>query len=530
MAKSKAPEVIVLSSDQLEQLLVKLAALLPEDIYQMVETLLQTLQWIMAVVEKKNITLARLRRVVFGVKTEKSSNLPTKTGLAQANPQKENPKKQTKGHGRTSATDYPGAKRIPVSHPTLHIADLCPKCLRGRLYFLQVPARIVRIMAQPIFQATIFELERLRCALCGALFTAPAPPEAGSQKYDPSVGVMLNLHRYGQGQPMYRTQKWQNYFGVPLAASTQWELMVGASETPAIIYQAIIIFAAQGQLFHNDDTPMRVQSVRKEISQDQNKDKRTGIFTTNIIAQVDTVRVALFFTGQKHAGENLNHVLKSRQSQLREPLQMCDALSRNEPEEFQTILCHCIIHARRNFVDVFESFPEECSRVTESLREVYHLDAQTKDQKLTDRDRLAFHQKNSQPIMEQLQSWMQEQLDQKRVEPNSGLGEAIQYMLKRWDTLTRFLSVPGAPLDNNIAEQALKTAILHRKNSLSYKTLNGARIGDIHMSIIHTCQLNSVNPFDYLMVLQKHAKSVQKTPAEWLPWNYLNVVKTTETG
>ena len=72
---------------------------------------------------------------------------------------------------------------------------------------------MVRIVAQPFFQATLFELERLRCALCGALFTAPAPAEADQSKYDPSVGLMLGIMRYGAGLPMYRMDKWQQLFG-----------------------------------------------------------------------------------------------------------------------------------------------------------------------------------------------------------------------------------------------------------------------------------------------------------------------------
>ena len=132
--------------------------------------------------------------------------------------------------------------------------------------------------------------------------------------------------------------------------------------------------------------------------------------------------------------------------------------------------------------------------------------------------------------MDQLQQWMQTQMEQKKVEPNSGLGDAINYMLKRWETLTRFLSVPGAPLDNNITERGLKTAILHRKNSLSYKTLAGARVGDIHMSLIHTCELNGINPFDYFMALEYHAEVVTKAPSDWFPWNYRQTLKAVRSG
>jgi hypothetical protein len=76
----------------------------------------------------------------------------------------------------------------------------------------------------------------------------------------------------------------------------------------------------------------------------------------------------------------------------------------------------------------------------------------------------------------------------------------------------------NAPLDNNIAERAFKMAVRHRKNSLCYKTLNGARIGDIRMSLIHTCELNGVSPFDDYMALDQHAKAVAKAPTCWFPW------------
>ena len=526
MAKGSSPEVLALSPTQLEELLVKLAGLLPAETYQLVETLLRNLQWVLGILEAKNLTLGRLRRMIFGAKTEKTRNLlPQSDAATRAKTQ--DPKAKVKGHGRKAARDYPGAKRLPVPHPKLHLGDLCPKCLKGKLYLLKIPARIVRIVAQPIFSATVFELERLRCALCGTPFTAPAPPQAGPGKYDPSCGVMLNLQRFGAGQPMYRTDKWQNHFGVPMAASTQWGLMAAASKTPEVVYEAMIAVAAQGELLHNDDTPMRVQSLRREIAASQDPDQRTGIFTTSIIAQLGPVSVALFFTGQNHAGENLNQLLKGRAAGLAKPMQMCDALSRNEPKEFETLLCNCILHARRNFIDVGESFPEACRHVIESLREVYRFDALAKGRKLSPVERLAFHQEHSKPVMDQLQQWMQAQLEQKKVEPNSGLGQAIDYMLKRWEALTRFLSVPGAPLDNNITERALKTAILHRKNSLSYKTIAGARVGDIHMSLIHTCELNRVNPFDYFMALERHAEAVTKAPTGWFPWNYHKAIEAT---
>ena len=527
MAKASAPEIIPLSAAQLEELMVKLAGLVPAETYRLLESVLRTFQWLMSALEAKNTTLGRLRRMIFGKQTEKSSAvLPA--GAARGSDGAT--KTKAKGHGRKAAQDYPGAQSVKVTHSQHRVGDLCPKCLKGKLYLLQVPARLVRIVAQPIFQATRFELERLRCALCGALFTAPPPREAGLQKYDPSNGIMLVLLRYGAGLPMYRIAKWQTYFGVPLPPSTQWEQIAAVSEIPELIYEALWDLAAQGQLLYNDDTYMRVQSLRQEIAAAQAESQRTGIFTTGIIAQVEHLRIALFITGQKHAGENLNELLRRRATHRPPPLQMCDALSRNEPKEFQTILCNCMAHCRRYFIDVVEHFPQECRTVIEGLREVYRFEAIVKERKLTDAQRLAFHQAKSQPVMTELHHWMKDQLEQKRVEPNSGLGEAIRYMLKHWVALTRFLSVPGAPIDNNVAEQGLKKAITHRKNSLSYKTLHGARIGDIHMSLIHTCELNRVNPFEYFMALQQHAAEVRKDPTRWLPWCYRQNIPVADTG
>src|ERR1022692_2258100 len=94
------------------------------------------------------------------------------------------------------------------------------------------------------------------------------------------------------------------------------------------------------------------------------------------------------------------------------------------------------------------------------------------------------------------------------------------YLLRHWEKLTLFLKEPGAPLDNNVVERALKKAIRHRKNSLFYKTRKGAAMGDLFMSLIHTCELNGANPFDYLTELQRHAHEVKRHPALWMPWNY----------
>jgi hypothetical protein len=269
---------------------------------------------------------------------------------------------------------------------------------------------------------------------------------------------------------------------------------------------------------HNDDTAMRILRLAREPS-----DERTGVFTTGIVSTGPGWKAALYVSGSRHAGENLAEVLKHRTAGLRAPIQMCDALSRNTPKTsigVKVLLANCMAHGRRQFVDVASNFPEQCEYLLESLGMVYSNDALAREQGLDAEKRWRFHQQYSSPLMQQLHEWLTDQLVGAKTEPNSGLGKAISYLLNHWQPLTLFLREEGAPIDNNIVERALKKAILHRKNSLFYKTMHGAQVGDLYMSLIHTCELNGANPFDYLAELQRHSTELKANPSEWMPWNY----------
>jgi hypothetical protein len=244
------------------------------------------------------------------------------------------------------------------------------------------------------------------------------------------------------------------------------------------------------------------------------------MFTSGIVSRKDGRDIALFFTGRQHAGENLADVRWRQAAGLQTPIQMCDALSRNLPHELKVILANCLAHSRRLFVDVVDSFPQERRYVIETLAEVYRHDAIAKKQEMSPEERLRLHQEKSAPLMADLDRWLVDQIEGRKVEPNSGLGDAIRYAIDHWGKLTRFLHVPGAPLDNTVVERALKKSILRRKNSLFYKTQNGARVGDTFTSLIYTCQLARVDPFHYLTEIQKHAAELAANPSDWMPWSY----------
>jgi hypothetical protein len=326
---------------------------------------------------------------------------------------------------------------------------------------------------------------------------------------------MIALLKYGSGLPFRRLQWLQSQLGIPLAAATQWELVGQAAARLEPVWEELMWQAAQGRLIHNDDTRMRILRFRREV-----QDVRTGLFTSGIVSVREGHRIAVFMTGRQHAGENLADLLRRRAAELTPPIQMCDALSRNAPASLRVILANCLAHARRHFIDVVKNFPAECRHVLETLREVFHFDRLARDRDLTPEQRLQFHQEHSRPRMEELLAWCHSQFDEHRVEPNSGLGKAIQYLLNHWPKLTLFLREAGAPLENNICERALKKAILHRKNALFYRTQKGAKVGDLFMSLIHTAELGGIHPFDYLTALLRNSDALKVEPSRWMPWSY----------
>ena len=518
--------------EELEALLETVREALGEAGYQKLKAAIRTLSYVTELLETREATLASLRRLLCHTRSEKTEAVLEQAGIPRSpTPREPSTEVGSKkpGHGRKGAKAYPGAQRIEVPHATLYRGDRCPGCQRGKVYPLSEPGLLVRLRGQAPIAATVYELEKLRCNLCGEVFTAKAPAGVGQEKYDSTTASMIALLRYGSGFPWNRLADLEESLGVPLPVATQCEIVAEAAATLQPAMEELIRQAAQGAVLHNDDTSMPVLALRRNAGQVDTDDaasdaaERTGVFTSGIVSTAQKQTIALFFTGRQHAGENLADVLRRRATELAPPLQMCDALSRNLPklpEKLEVIVGHCLAHARRRFVEVIENFPQPCQHVLEQLGTVYGNDATARKQAMTAEERLRYHQQHSAPVLEELRGWLNTQFAEKKVEPNSGLGMAMRYLLKHWERLTLFLRQPGAPLDNNIAERALKKAILHRKNSLFYKTANGARVGDLFMSLIHTCELSGANPFDYLTQLQRHAGDLVRNPRQWMPWNY----------
>jgi hypothetical protein len=311
------------------------------------------------------------------------------------------------GHGRNAASAFSGAEKVSAQHAQLKPGDPCPECYAGRVYRQKEPKTLIRIVGQAPVKATVFEMERLRCNACCQIFTAEEPAGVGAGKYDMTAVAMIALMKYGTGMPFNRMERLEEQLGMPLAAATQWELMEAAAKPIEPVLEEFIRQAAQGGVIHNDDTSMRVLKLVRS-----NDDGRSGVFTSGIVSISGGRKIALYFTGWKHAGENLADVLRRRAAELDAPIQMCDALSRNTPKlaGVQVLLANCLAHGRRQVVDVAANFPEECRYVLESLGAVYSFDAEAKERGLTPEERLTFHQSNSAPVMDDLHQWLKNRL------------------------------------------------------------------------------------------------------------------------
>lgn len=451
-----------------------------------------------------------------GHDTELTSIVTTPaSSTATANEAAKSPQKKKPGHGRNSHTMYQNAIDISLVLK-LTVGDNCPWLCGGRLG-LYKPGVIVRVKGENFAQVYRYHLEKLRCNLCGAIITPKKPADMGDEKYDASFKALMALMKYYVAIPFYRQEQFQRMLGVPLSDATQWQLIEQLAGYCYIIFQVLQRLAANGRVMQNDDTTLRILEVIKQIK-DGTIGDRTGMYTTGIVADYEGHTIALFLNGQQHSGENVGDVLKWRDPEKEPIIQMCDALSANVPKGIKTILSNCLSHGFRKFDELRNYFPTECVIITRLLSRVFKFEQQTRG--LSPQERLVYHQTHSQPLMEELKHYMASLLLERRVEPNSDLGSAIKYMQRHWEKLTRFLTIAGAPIDNNVVERALKIAIRNRKSAMFYRTTYSAGIAGMITSLIYTCDLAKQNPHHYLIALQEHYASVLAKPECWLPWNY----------
>ena len=479
--------------------------------------------------ERKSVNIVRLKEIIFGpsVTSETSddegseASAEATSGTNDGAPDEEDRqqkkrKKKSKGHGRRGVNDYPGAEVVACRHDELKAGDTCPLCQQGFMVPKPPKIRLQFDGAIPL-NATRYELEQLGCSRCPFVTTALPPAAVDlSEKYTEKAKATLAYLHYGMGLPYYRLAKMQDMLGVPIAVSTQSELMAAMMGSVHAVFNHLVAYAAQSHCLYQDDTGVKIQALLKE-----NKEAcpaRKGMYTSGFIAEGDH-KVVLYFSGRAHAGENFDIIMAHREEDKGTVIRMADALSANSKHAAPALEAKCSSHAFRRFRSLLSTYPEAARFVMNLYGQVYAHDEHCKAQQFTDGERLAYHQQHSRPLMRELKEWVERVLSS-GAEPNSPLAVECQYLSTHWAGLTRFLEAPGAPLDNNALEAVLKYMIMYRKNSQSFKTAYSAEYGSRLISVIVTCMVNNIDAIDYLTQLQCHEDAVWCDPQAWAPWHY----------
>ena len=523
------------------------------------EWVIRTYFYVVFALQEANLSAKRLRSLLFGKRPEPSPSPEASSAAGQAEsdgphasavleaeadgagatghqaPPGASPRPAratpTGGHrpgtGCLGAAAYAGATRVECRHAAVAVGQRCPVCGQGPLDAL--PAGVeVRIDGHALRSALRYELEKLRCSACGAIFTAGVPDGVGEEQYSAQARAVLAVSRYSLGVPGYRWQGDQAMLGGPVPEATPWDQIEVVGDCADKGCAQMERAAAQGELIFHDDPAVRILSLIKE-----NRDlvaaahaqgwsttnERTGMHTTALVGQGGEHTAMLYDSSRGHAGENLQGLLDKREAGRDKPLAMSDALASNAVADASRLIrCHCLAHGRRKFSDREAVLPHACEVVREVLSQVFDHDEQARKEPLSPQARLAYPQAQSQPLMDELKRWLDRPSDDHLVEPNSALGKAMGYMPRHWVTLTKFLSVPGAPLDHNLAERALKLFIRQRNTSLCDKSTQSAYLARVLTSLIATCLYAGVNAVAYRVALPEHRREGCADPAAGRPW------------
>ena len=568
--KNEAPKQVKLTPKQAEELKERLQENeLTEDDVKLLQGLLNFSLWLQDRLSRAKLTIKRLQKL-FGFKNESSkkskknknedSESPdaapdeeTSTDNSEAtvpetSPPPENNQQpnnvhhipqwdDSKNHGRLSVKDYGGCEDIEVKFTDeMLLAGKCPVCVKHynteSKIFPEDSKVIVLLEGKPLVCGKRYYFQRGRCGVCNKYFTAPLPKDIEDEpKYAPSAKSNIAINHYYGGLPFKRIEMLQAASQVPLPDATQCDLMNDLYQSSIKpIAEVLRQYGANGEMLYFDDTTARIleQIQRNKVA--SSKKAKKAVHGTAMLSLYGGHRIYLFDTNTNIAKHSVASLLANRTTN-HSFTTMSDASVHNFPTlddnlAARWIITLCLSHGRRRFFDLLGDQNDDDIRfVLECIAKIYKYERYCKQQLYDPEQRLQYHQQHSGPLIEALRIWLNNLLFHQLVEPNSPLGEAVAYMLKRWFWLTQFLRVAGAPLDNNLCEQTIKVLIRYRKNSLFYRTFYGATMGDAMMGVMHTAVHAGANLFHYLNSLQEYTHHVQDTPDQWLPWNYEQTIK-----
>lgn len=355
------------------------------------------------------------------------------------------------------------------------------------------------------------------CRQCDTLIQEPMPAEV-IDKGIASAELLAHIliSKYADHLPLYRQQAQFQRQGVEIARSTlaDWTGTCGAQLAP-------LVHALQDQLLaqpilHADETPLSVLQTKGA------KNKRGYLWSYCTPSHSDFKAVVYDFT-EGRSGQYAQDFLKDWQSAEEKRYLVCDdyggykALFKNDPALLEV---GCWAHARRKFHDLFKANQSPiAAQALEQIQQLYALDKQS--QAFTLEEKHQFRQQEIKPFLDRYHAWLTQL--RAKANPSTGLAKAIDYSLKRWHSLTQFISDPRLPLDNNQVENQIRPIALGRKNWLFAGSVRAAQRAAMVMSLIQSAKLNDLDPHAYLTdVLRRlpthpNHRINELLPTQWQP-------------
>ena len=485
--------------------------------------------------------------------TPSSNNAP---GKIKPQKKRATKKQKKKKEGKRGHKKFSGAeKKYHIFDPNFIQDSPCPCCGESNRLYSLTPAVTVLFSGNSPVVPKVHITEKARCKSCGVTVGAPVPVEVENSlgRFLPSAVAQFALQRFHLGFPHSRMETLTNLYEQHIPDSNQWGAIDSAAMEMEPLLECLAHNVANAKWIGIDDAKARVIELNKKICTEiktakdeqeartgiqstlHEKDFRTGVQSTVFVANTfSNHNITFYMTGRNHQGENKAAILELRTNST-PPIIMTDAANKalmkiKNSNNIETIDTNCLQHFRLKIHEVAKNFPKEAKYLLEEIAKVYRNDSYCKKQGLNDLHRLAYHCAHSEPIMTNLEHFIKKELKENpRAEPNGEYAKKVlNYAINHWSRLTGFLKYSGAALDNNPTERKTKPVVRYRDNSKKYLTEHGASIGDFYMSLIETCQLNNLNPKDYLEFCITHRKLIPDDPELFLPWNYLETKRELE--
>jgi len=494
---------------------------------------------------------------------EKNSDIasdknPKKNEAGKIKPKskKKKKKQEKKKSGKRGCNQFTGAEeKSHIFDPDFIKDSPCPCCGENNKLYPLIPAVTILFSGNsPIFPEAHIT-EKARCNSCGVTVAAQVPVEVENSvgRFLPSAVAQFAIQRFSLGFPHSRMEYLTNLYGIHIPDSNQWNAIETVAMEMEPLLECLARNVANAKWVGIDDATARVVDLKKEIQSEiqtakdeqeartgiqstlNEKDFRTGIQSTVFVATTFSGHnIAFYMTGRSHQGENKAAILELRTNP--EPIIiMSDAAKKammkiELDNDVKIIETNCLEHFRIHLEEIQKNYPKETKYLLDEIAKVYENDAYCKKECLDDLQRLAYHQKYSDPIMKSLKNFIEKELKENpRAEPNGDyVKKVLNYATNHWPRLTGFIKYCGAEIDNNPTERKTKPVVRYRENSKKYLTEHGASIGDFYMTVVETCKLNNINPREYLEFCITHRKLIADDPELFLPWNYLETKKEVE--